>query len=172
MFENFDNAQALAVVLEPTLPGHQAVERSFPGMAKRRVPKIVRQRDGLGEVLIEPQGARNRARDLSGLHRVGQTRAEIISLVVDENLSLVLETSKRRGMDNPVSVTLERGAQRVLVLGVIPAAAPAATHGIRCQRTLFVCLCVRHESLSHDDAKRTSALSRVPRERRRPINNG
>ena len=51
------NAQALRVMVEAAKAMHRLVERLLAGMAERRVAEIVRQRDRLGEIFVEPQGA-------------------------------------------------------------------------------------------------------------------
>ena len=48
-----------------------------------------------------------RARDLRDLDRVGQARAEMVALVVDEHLRLVGEAAEGGGMDDAVAVALE-----------------------------------------------------------------
>src|SRR4051812_3352766 len=50
-----DNTQRLRVVVEAADRLQAAVERSFSGVAERRVPKIMGERRGLGEVLVETE---------------------------------------------------------------------------------------------------------------------
>ena len=82
--------------------------------------EIVRERDGLGEVLVEAQLPRDRARDLRHLERVRQPRAIVVALVEDEHLRLVGETPEGGGMQDAVAVALEGAARRA------SASAPAA----------------------------------------------
>ena len=56
--------------------------------------------------------ARNRARYLAHFQRMSQPRAEMLALMVEENLRLVLQPAESRRMDNPVSVPLELVARR------------------------------------------------------------
>ena len=91
-------------------------------MAKRGVAEIVRQRQGLGEILVEPKGAGDGAGDLRDFKAMGQTGAVEIALVIDKNLGLVLEAAKRGRMDDAVTVALKRRAHVVLRLGMEPAA--------------------------------------------------
>ena len=51
-----------------------------------------------------------RARDLGDLDRMGEARAVIIALVLDEDLGLVLEAAEGGGMDDAVAVALVTGA--------------------------------------------------------------
>ncbi len=122
-----DEAQAVAVVVEAAVGRHASVEGVFAGMAERRVAEIVAERHRLGEFFVKPKGLGERARELRDLDRMGQTRAEVIALVVDEDLRLVREAAKRGRMDDPVAVALEIAAGRRGRLGV---QAPARAGGI------------------------------------------
>ena len=92
-------------------------------MAERRVAEIVRQRQRLGQILVERQRAGDAARDLRHFEAVGEPRAVMIALVIDEDLGLVLQAAERGRMDDAVAVALEAGAGRALGLGMEPAAA-------------------------------------------------
>src|SRR5215472_5516909 len=85
--------------------------------------EIVRQRQRLGEVLIEPQPPCERAGDLCDLERVSEPGAIMVALVEDENLGLVLETAEGGGMDDPVAIATKRATAFARWLGVQPAAA-------------------------------------------------
>ena len=69
----------------------KAVERSLAGMTERSVTQIVGQDDGLGEVFVEPERARDGAGNLSALQAVRETRSVVVPFVIDEDLGLVLE---------------------------------------------------------------------------------
>src|SRR3546814_12698181 len=71
-------------------------------------------------------GGADRARVLRHLGRVGQPRAVVIALVVDEDLGLVLQPPEGAGMDDAVAVALKAGARRALRLGEV---APPALVG-------------------------------------------
>src|SRR3546814_5665897 len=71
-------------------------------------------------------GGADRARVLRHLGRVGQPRAVVIALVVDEDLGLVLKPPEGAGMDDAVAVALKAGARRALRLGEV---APPALVG-------------------------------------------
>ena len=49
---------------------------------------------------------------------MSEARTIVIAFVADENLRLVLEPPKGRGMDDPVTVALERGSGRAFGLGI------------------------------------------------------
>ncbi len=97
-------------------------KRVLPRMAERRVPEVVRETDGLGERLVQPQRARHAARDLRNLQRVRQPRAVQVTLMVDEYLRLVDQASKRRRMHDAIAIALELAAVSRRRLLVTPAA--------------------------------------------------
>src|SRR4249920_3323604 len=97
---------------------HAFGERILAGMTKRRMAEIVRQRDRLDEILVQPQVACDRARDLCDLQRMRQAGAEQVAFVIDEDLRLVFEAPERRGMDDAVTVARELGAAGRTRLGV------------------------------------------------------
>src|SRR3984957_9905897 len=80
------DAQSVAVVVEAAVLGHAGVERILAGMPEGRVAEIVAERDCFREVVVKPQGAGERARDLRHLYGVGETSAEMIALVIHEHL--------------------------------------------------------------------------------------
>ena len=118
-----DHAQALQVVLEAAVARHAFVQRVLAGMAERRVAQVVRQRDRLDQVLVQPQRPRDRTAQLRHLDRVREPRAEQVAFVVQEHLRLVDQPAERGGMDDAVAVALELGAGRRRRLGMAAAAA-------------------------------------------------
>jgi len=55
LLQFLDDAQTLAIVLETAVPLHQPVQNLFAVMAEGRMTEVVRQRNGLGQILIEPE---------------------------------------------------------------------------------------------------------------------
>ena len=96
---------------------HADVHHVLALVAEGRVSEIVRQRQALGQILVEPQRARQRTGDLRHLDRVRQPGPEVVALVIDEDLRLVLQPPERRRMDDPVAVALERRARRAFRFG-------------------------------------------------------
>jgi hypothetical protein len=74
------------------------------------------QGDGLSEILVETEGPGEGASDLSAFEGMGQTIAVVVSLVLDEDLGLVLETAKGPAVDDAVPIALKCRAVLVLVL--------------------------------------------------------
>ena len=58
----------------------QPVQRPLPRVAEGRVPQIMAQGDGLGQILVQAQGAGYRAGDLGDFQRVGQAGAVVVAL--------------------------------------------------------------------------------------------
>ena len=138
-----DDAQSVAVVVEAAVLGHAGVERVLAGMPERRVAEIVAKRDRFREIVVEPQGASERARDLRHLDRVGEAGAEMVALVIDEHLRLVGETAEGGRMDDAVAVALEVGPRRRGRLGD-KARRPSGVGGVgRASRQAGI---VRHRS--------------------------
>ena len=76
-------------------------------MAERRVAEVVPERDRLGEVLVEAQRSRDRARDLRDLEGVREARAVVVAFRRKKHLRLVREAPERLAVDDPVAVALE-----------------------------------------------------------------
>ena len=108
---------------KPPIRPIASFERFLAGMAERRVAEIVRERQRLGQILVETaaRGAM-RARDLRHFEAVGQPRAVMIALVIDEDLRLVLQAAERGRMNDAVAVALKRRARRMLRLRMEPPA--------------------------------------------------
>ena len=105
------------------------IERALAGMAEGRMAEIVRQRQRLGEVLIEPERARQRAGDLGHLQRMGEPGAVMIAFVIDEDLRLVRQPPERGRMDDAVAVAPEGVAGRARRLAIAPAPADGRIGG-------------------------------------------
>ncbi|MDT4863467.1 hypothetical protein FQZ97_981760 [compost metagenome] len=112
---------------------HAGVQSILPGMAKRRVPQIVSERDRLDQILVQTQRTRDAAPKLRHLQRVGQTRSKQIAFVVEKNLGLVDQPAKRGAVDDAVTVALKGRACGCLGLGKPPATAVLRMAGIPSQ---------------------------------------
>ncbi len=129
-----DHAQALRVVPETAVACHQPVERLLAEMAEGRMAEIVRQRDRLGEVLVQAERAGQRPRDAGDLDGMGHPRPVMVARAVEEDLRLVLEPAEGAAVDDPVAVALEVEAEPVLVLRMDAAAGGGA--GLRVGREM------------------------------------
>ena len=98
------------------------------------VAAVVRQRDRLGERDVEAQGTGDRRGHLRHLERMGQAGALVV-VGEHEDLRLPGEAPEGAGVQDPVAVALEAGAERVGRLVVTAAArAPArVAPGARCR---------------------------------------
>ena len=130
MLQRGHHPQGLGVVIEAAMRLEAGVERAFAGVAERGVAEIMRQRQGLGEVLVEPELARQCAGNLGNFQRMGQPRAVMIALVEDEYLRLVLQAAEGGGMDHPVAIAPERAAGAAGRLREQPAPAVVGVAGI------------------------------------------
>ena len=92
LLEHIDNAQALLVVVKPVRD--EPFQHALARVPERRVPEVMPEGDGFGQLLVEPEHLRDGARNLRHLERVGQSRAVVIALWREEHLGLVLEPAK------------------------------------------------------------------------------
>jgi len=91
------------------------------------------QADGLGQILVQAQGAGNGAGDLRHLQRMGQPGAVQVPFRGQEYLGLLLQAAERLAVQHPVAVTLKHRAQRILRLRHDSAAACIAEGRPRCK---------------------------------------
>ena len=121
LFQHVHHPQALPVMGKAA--GAQLIQRALARMAEGGVPQVVPQGDGLGQVLVQAQGAGDSAGDLRHLQRVGQPGAVVVALRREKDLGLLLEPAERLAVDDAVPVPLVAGPHGVGRLR--PAAAPA-----------------------------------------------
>ncbi len=132
-FQLRHDPHTLCVVIETAVIRHRGVERAFAGMAEWRVAEIVGQRQRLGQILVQPQLARDGARDLRHFQTVRQPCAVVIALVVDEDLRLVGQAAEGGGMQDAVAIPLEGRARGALRLGMHAPARRDGARGIDCR---------------------------------------
>jgi hypothetical protein len=84
------------------------------------------QGDGLGEVLVQAQGAGDSAADLRYLQGVGEAGAVVVAFRGDKHLGFMLQAPEGLAMDNPVAVALVCGTDGARLLRYGAAAGPAA----------------------------------------------
>src|SRR5262245_3033494 len=123
--ERRHHLERLGVVVEAAERRHGGIQRVLAGVPEGRVAEIVRERHRFGQVLVEAEGAGERTGDLAHLDGMGEPCAEVIALVIDEDLGLVLQPSEGGGMDDAVAVALKRAARWRCGLRMEPAAAGA-----------------------------------------------
>ncbi len=114
VFEPGDDADGLHVVVEPAETGHFLVQHALAGVPERGMSEVVRQGDGLGQILVEAQRPGDRARHLADFQCMGQPRAEVLPFVMEEHLGLILQAPEGRRMDDPVAIALEFRACRAI----------------------------------------------------------
>ena len=107
-------------MVEPTKGSQRLVQPGLPGMAEGRVAQIMRERQRLGQILIQPQMPCDAARDLRDLQAVREAGAVEVALMCDEDLRFVLQLAESRAVDDAVAVALI-GAAIVRLGGAEPA---------------------------------------------------
>ena len=81
-------------MIEAAESAEAGVKRALAGMAERRMAEVVGERQRLGEILVEAERTRQRARHLRDLERVGQPGAVMVAFVKHKDLGLVLKPSE------------------------------------------------------------------------------
>ncbi len=99
-------------------------------MPERWMAEIVGERERLGQVLVDGKRACEAAGNLRDFEAVGQPRAVMIALVIDEDLGLVVEAAERGRMEDTVAVARVWRAGRARRLGDKPAAAFPLVDGV------------------------------------------
>src|SRR5271163_1357556 len=121
LLEVLDNAQGMKIVVKAeAVLAHGGVESAFPRVSKRRMPDVVDQREGLGQVLIQAKRTRNRAGDRRDLESVRQAATEMVGIAVGKNLRLASHASEGTGMGHASAIALEGTAIGMDTLRVRP----------------------------------------------------
>ena len=118
-------------MIETAIPREADVQGPLSRMSKRGMSKVMRERECLGEIFIQPEGPRQRTRDLSNLQRMSEPGSEMVAFVKDEDLGLVLEPAEGGGMDDAVAIASKIVACRVGRLGVQASSALTGMRGVR-----------------------------------------
>ncbi len=131
--DHIHDAQALLVVIKAAVIAHQFIQRLLAGVAEWRMPEVVRERDGLGEILVQPERARDGARDVCHLEGVREPRAQVIARAVEKNLRLIFQPPERAAVDDARAVALVVRAMRMLRLGIGAPLGVARLLRVRCE---------------------------------------
>ena len=129
-FEDFDDPEALCVMIEAPLSLHEAVQFLLSGVTAGGVPEIMGQRDGFCEIFIETKGPGEGAADGGDLDGVGEARAVMVPGAIEEDLGFPIEPPECGGMDDPRPVPLDFRAK-----GMLPLAVPPSSGSLNGDRT-------------------------------------
>ena len=124
-------------MLEAAVVLHQAIQHRLAAVAEGSVAEIVRQRDGLREVLIQPERPADIAGNSGNLDRVSQPRSQMVAGAVQEDLRLIFQAAKRAAVDDAVAVPLVFGAPCRRRLRVLAATGVGAELRVRSQAGPF-----------------------------------
>ncbi len=117
-FEGFDDAEALGIVVEPALVLQKTVQLLLAAVATRRVAEVVRQCDGLRQILIQAQSPGYCAADGGHLDRVRESSSVVVAGAVKKNLGLSVESAEGGAVNDPSAVALNFRAVAVSGLRV------------------------------------------------------
>ncbi len=160
-FQLGDDAQGLAVVVEAAEIPHQPGQGHFAGVTEGGMSQVMRQADRLHKVFVAAQGAGQRPADLGDFQGMGETGAEVIAFVVDEDLGLVFQAAEGGGVQDPVPVALERGAVLGLVVEIGASLRVPAAHPIGC-KTFILDLFQLLAGEKHGHLSYTNVIARSP----------
>ena len=148
LLELLDDPQRLQIVIEAVaVRAQQFIELSLSRVAEGRVPNVVHQGQGFGEIGVELQRSSDGARDLRDFQCVREAVAEMVGIPRGEDLRFRFEAAERPRMNHAIAVARVVVAVRVRRLGITPAARFPRIHRIRGKRHEMI-LC-----LGADDAK-------------------
>ena len=144
-----DDAQALLVVVEAAR--HEAVDDALAGMAEWRVPEVVAEGDGFGQLFVQPEHFGDGPGDLRDLERVREAGPVVIAGRREEDLRLVLEAPEGLAVDDAIPIALERRTHVVFALRAQAPPGVGALRGLGGQDlalTRFELLAQRHAMIS------------------------
>ena len=101
-----------ALPSKPPHAGAELVERDLAVVAERRVPEVVGERRGLGDVRVAAERMGEVAGHLGDLEAVGQPVADEVVGLRAEHLGLGGQPAQRRGVHHAGPVALERCPHR------------------------------------------------------------
>src|SRR5688572_11180092 len=116
---------------------HETCQRNFTGMPKGGVAEIVRETDGFHQIFVAAQSPRERPSDLGNFEGMGEARPKVIAFVVDEDLGLIFEAPKARGVQDSIPVPLKGCTVFRLVIQIGTALRIPAAHAVRSKAFIF-----------------------------------
>ena len=157
LFQDIHHPQGLLIVAEG--PAHHLAQGVLPGMAEGSVAQVVAQGDGLGQILVQPQGPGDGPGNPGNLQGVGHPGAVVIPFRRREYLGFVHHPAEGLAVDNPVGVPLVAGAHIVCLLRLRPGTAFAPV-GKGCPGVQpLVFLLLQHFPNGHDNSLPTLGQS-------------
>jgi hypothetical protein len=127
-FNKGDNSYAMRSMMKPGFA--DLSENFFAAVPERGVPKIVRQRDSLGQIFVKVEAARNAPGCTDHLEGVGQSGSEVVIGRRKKDLRLVLEPPERFTVNNAVNVALKAAANIAVIFREL---APPTFAGQTCE---------------------------------------
>ena len=108
----------MVVVGKAAVGLHGSAQAILTGVAEGGVAEVVGEGQGFGQILVQRQVAAQGAGDLGDFEAVGEARAVVIALVIDEDLGFVFQPAEGGRMDDAVPVALVATAHGALRLAV------------------------------------------------------
>jgi hypothetical protein len=105
------------------------VQHTLSNMAKGRMPQVMGQGNGFGQVFVQPKGSGDGAGHLGDFQSVGQPGAVVIPNGGEKNLGLMLQAAERLAVNNAIAISLEGGSQWARGFWMLTPLASPAAHG-------------------------------------------
>ena len=99
--------------IDAAMAGQASRQGGLARMAEGGMPQVMAERDGLRQVLVEPERAGYGARYLRNLKGMGKPRAEMIAFGGQEHLGFVRQAAEALAMQDLIAIALEFGSQEI-----------------------------------------------------------
>ena len=99
--------------IDAAVAGQASRQGGLARMAEGGMPQVMAERDGLRQVLVEPERAGYAARYLRNLKGMGEPRAEMIAFGGQEHLGFVRQAAEALAMQDLIAIALEFGSQEI-----------------------------------------------------------
>ena len=128
--------------IDAAVAGQASRQGGLARMAEGGMPRVAGRRDGLRQVLVEPERAGYGARYLRNLKGMGKPRAEMIAFGGQEHLGFVRQAAETLAMQDLVAITLEFGSQEIRLARTRAALGFVGLSRIRAQERMLAQLLV------------------------------
>ena len=118
LLQDLHHTNALPEMSEPQRADF--IQNPLPRVTEGCVSEVMPKRDGIAQIVIEPERLRDRPGKLGDLQRMCQTSTVMVAHRCNKDLRLMCQPAKRLAVQNPVAVSLVDGSDIALRLLPIP----------------------------------------------------
>jgi hypothetical protein len=122
LFEILNYPQRVQIVVEEkSVLTHESIKCFLARVSKWRMADVMRQRECLDQVNVQPKLRRNGTGNLCDFYCVGQPVTEMVGIPAGKNLGFGFQPSKSPRVNDSVAIALEIIAVGMRRLGMAPA---------------------------------------------------